>query len=291
MLIRLVARLLLRSRYSVGAVRRVVVVGSGSLAKEMAAKIESHPEALYELVGFLSPAETASDMPVPPSSSDLAVVQTLGIVEILRANNVDELILAMQQPGRPEIVELTARCRQQGIAVSLVPQPYELYMSKPELIDLGGLPLLQLKAADAVDPIPVWKRATDLVLTTCLLPLSLLPLLLAAVVLKLAKGQAFCREVRCGLHGKPFQIYRLNSVRNASGLPRSERALQQLSVTELPQLLNVLRGEMSLVGPRPEGLDRSHHYTDWHRQRPECETRYDRFGPGAWTARPELIGR
>ncbi len=266
-LIRLLARLFFRSRYTLGAVRRVVVVGSGSLAKEMAAKIESHPETLYEVVGFLSPAETAADMPGSSTSTDLAVVQTLGIVEVLQANNVDELILAMPQTGRPEIVELTARCRRNGIAVSLVPQPYELYLSKPELIDLGGLPLLQLKSVDSVDPNPAWKRGMDLALATFLLPFSLFPMLLAAITLKLRKGRAFCREVRCGLHGKSFHIYRLNSPRNASDLPRSERIMQQLSLTELPQLLNVLRGEMSLVGPRPEGLDRANYYTDWHRQR------------------------
>jgi|KBSMisStaDraftv2_1062788.scaffolds.fasta_scaffold02458_6 lipopolysaccharide/colanic/teichoic acid biosynthesis glycosyltransferase len=266
-LIRLLARLLFRSRYSVGKVRRVVIVGSGPLAKEMTTKIESHPETLYEVIGFLSTAETSSDMPTIAGNSSAITVQTLGIVDVLRAHQVDELILAIVQPSRPEIVELTARCRREGIAVSLVPQSYELYLSKPELIDLGGLPLLQLKAAREVNPIPYWKRLTDLVLTSCLLPLSLPPMLLAAAVLRHKKKNAFYRELRCGLHGKPFYIYRLNSPRNASNLPRSERILQQLSLTELPQLLNVLRGEMSLVGPRPEGLDRANHYTDWHRQR------------------------
>jgi lipopolysaccharide/colanic/teichoic acid biosynthesis glycosyltransferase len=264
--IRLASRLILRSRYRVGAVRRVVVVGSGSLAREMAAKIESHPETLYELVGFLSPAESAFEMPVFTTTSSVSV-QTLGIIDVLQANRVDEVVLAMPQPGRPEIVELTARCQMQGIAVSLVPQPYELYRSRPELVDLGGLPLLQLKAPGQVNPHPLWKRATDVVLSVLLLPLALPPLLLGALEMKRATGKAFRRELRCGLYGKNFEIYRLNSERNAPDLPRIERVMQQLSITELPQLFNVLRGEMSLVGPRPEGLDRALHYTDWHRQR------------------------
>ena len=62
-------------------------------------------------------------------------------------------------------------------------------------------------------------------------------------------------------------MYRLNSPRLGTGLPAYERVLQKFSITELPQLFNVMRGEMSLVGPRPEGLERARHYTDWHRQR------------------------
>ena len=88
-----------------------------------------------------------------------------------------------------------------------------------------------------------------------------------AALLKVKKGKAFICERRCGREGKGFDIYRLNSPRKGTDLPAYERMLQELSITELPQLFNVLRGEMSLVGPRPEGLDRARHYTDWHRQR------------------------
>ena len=149
-----------------------------------------------------------------------------------------------------------------------MPQPYLLYLSKPELVDLGGLPLLQLKdAATGMPSNPIWKRVLDLALATCLLLLSLPVILVAAAILKAKKGRGFCRELRCGQHGKPFWIYRLNSERKASGLTRAELLMQHVSLTELPQLLNVLRGEMSLVGPRPEGLERANRYSDWHRQR------------------------
>ena len=268
LLIRFAARSVLRSRYRKGAVRRVVIVGNGSLAREMAVKIGHHPESLYHVVGFLCPAGTAFDAPLPGAGTDVVNVQSLGIVDILQAHEVNEVILTLPQTSHPEVLDLVALCRLRGIAVSLVPQPYLLYLSKPELVDLGGLPLLQLKeAAAGMQDNPMWKRVLDLALASFLSLLSLPVVLIAAAVLKRKKGQGFCRELRCGQHGKPFWIYRLNSERNASGLTRSEYVMQQLSLTELPQLLNVLRGEMSLVGPRPEGLDRARRYTDWHRQR------------------------
>jgi lipopolysaccharide/colanic/teichoic acid biosynthesis glycosyltransferase len=267
-LVRFTAWSLFRSRYRKGAVRRVVIVGNGFLAREMAAKIEHHPESLYQVVGFLCPAGTAFDTPLPGVGADVVNVQSLGIVDILQAHDVNEVILTIPQTSHPEVLDLVALCRRRGIAVSLVPQPYLLYLSKPELVDLGGLPLLQLKeVATGMPANPAWKRVLDLVLASCLSLLSLPVILIAAAILKRKKGHGFRRELRCGQHGNSFWIYRLNSERNASGLTRAEFVMQQLSLTELPQLLNVLRGEMSLVGPRPEGLDRTRRYTDWHRQR------------------------
>jgi lipopolysaccharide/colanic/teichoic acid biosynthesis glycosyltransferase len=265
-LIRLATWSAFRSRYRKGAVRRVVIVGNGSLAREMAAQIELHPESLYHVVGFLCPAGSAFD--APGAGTELINVQSLGIVDLLQSHEVNEVILTIPQTSHPEVLDLVALCRRREIAVSLVPQPYLLYLSKPELVDMGGLPLLQLKeAATKITAHPAWKRVLDLVLAPCLSLLCLPAILVAAAVLKHLKGQAFCREVRCGHHGRPFWIYRLNSERNGSNLTRAESVMQQLSLTELPQLLNVLRGDMSLVGPRPEGLDRARRYTDWHRQR------------------------
>ncbi len=180
---------------------------------------------------------------------------------------MDEIILTVSEPGLPEILDLAATCRLAGLAVSLVPQPYSLYLSKPELVDLDGLPLLQWKGATAAAADPPWKRGLDLALTTCLLPLAVAVIVPAALVLKLRKGNGLRRELRCGQYGKTFWMYRLNSDRYATRLPTDEFLMQRFSLTELPQLINVLRGEMTLVGPRPEGPERTRHYSDWHEQR------------------------
>jgi lipopolysaccharide/colanic/teichoic acid biosynthesis glycosyltransferase len=253
-----------KSLHRAGVVQRVVIVGSGRIARELAVKFERHPEMLRQVVGFLCPAEGAVDSPF--FSQDAISTRTVGIVDLLRPYKVDEIILALPKPSHQEVLDLAVRCRNQGITVSLVPHPYELYLSKTQLLDLDGLPLLQWQNATSAKD-PAWQRVIDLALGGCLILLFAPILLFSAGLLRYKKGRAFCRELRCGKHGKPFWIYRLNSERFASNLPRYELSLQHLSVTELPQLWNVLRGEMSLVGPRPESPAKVKRYSDWQRQR------------------------
>jgi lipopolysaccharide/colanic/teichoic acid biosynthesis glycosyltransferase len=186
---------------------------------------------------------------------------------LLRGRGIDDLIIAVSRTEHPEITDLIARCRREGIGISLVPQPYELYLSQPKLLDLDGLPLLKLGAPPGIQGTPAWKCVLDLVLSTFLLLMTGPAILAVAAWFKIRKGKAFSSETRCGQNGKAFTMYRLNSDRHAVGLPFHEFVMQQSSFTELPQLLNVLRGEMSLVGPRPEGPEKVRHYSDWHRQR------------------------
>ena len=266
-LIRYGARVFLRARHRAGEVSRVVVVGTGHVARELVTKIEQHPEVLCKVVGFLCPPDTV-DISLPRHQSAPPIsVSSLGVVDILKANRVDELILALARPSLPEVLNLAGRCREQGINVSLIPQPYELYSSKPNFIDLDGLPVLRLQAASSSSLHWRAKRVVDLVLGVpaflCALPI-LLP---AAVALRWTRGRAFAWEDRCGQYGKPFPMLRLNLDRHDPNLSSFDRGLLQFSITELPQLWNVFRGDMSLVGPRPENSARVRHYSDWQQQR------------------------
>ena len=261
--IRIILRAFLASRYRSGAVRKVVIVGSGPIAIEIARKIESHPETLLQVAGFLCSEETAPSLAGPGISP--VSTRSVGIVDLLQSRAIDELILAV--PGHRELSDLVVRCINHGVAVSLVPQPYELYLSAPKMLDLDGLPLLKFESIPKMRPSPAWKSVLDLVLATCLLPMAGPVILIAASWLRISKGRAFCSEPRCGQFGKTFLMYRLNSDRRTEKLTFPEALIQQLSLSELPQIWNVLKGEMSFVGPRPEGPERVRHYTDWHRQR------------------------
>jgi len=267
--IRYCARLLLRSRYLAGDVRKVVIVGAGRVARELAIKIEHHPEMLCKVVGYLFPEDDVLDIrAIPEPAKGVPAVSTLEVMELLRAESIDELILALAKPAWPEVLNLAGRCREQGINVSLVPQPYELYLSKPDLLNLDGVPLLQLQAPSTFSPLRHWwKRTTDFVLALVLLVASVPTLLPVAIWLRLKKGRAFRWEPRCGQHARQFSMLRLNVDRPATNAVPFERALEWLSVTELPQLWNVLRGDMTVVGPRPEPLERVRCYSEWERQR------------------------
>ncbi len=268
--IRYGARIVLGAQYRAGAVSRVVIAGSGPVARELATKIARHPEMLCKVVGFLCPQESADEDIELVRASDFAVpLSTIEIAEHLRSQKVNELILALTHPAWPEVLNLAGRCREFGISVSLVPQPYELYLSSPSLVDLDGLPVLRLQEPFSSPILVSLKRLIDLCIGAAASILSIPILLTSATILKLRKGRAFRWDLRCGQHGKVFNMLRLNVDRGVGVVhtSRFERILEKLSITELPQLVNVLRGEMSLVGPRPESPDRVKRYSDWQQER------------------------
>jgi lipopolysaccharide/colanic/teichoic acid biosynthesis glycosyltransferase len=254
-------------RYQNGDVNRVVILGSDRLATELAAKFNHHPELLCKVIGFLCPG---AEIPAAPPSQDTAagpaIVSSTEVIGLLRQHNVDELVLA-HNPASNEILNLVALCRQQAIRVSLVPQPYELYLSRPSLLDLGGLPLLQLGEMSPPASARIGKRLLDCALASILAVVALPILLVCGVALRFSTGSAFRWERRIGWRGAQFSMLRLNVDRDPHNGSPFERMLCRFSLSELPQFWNVLRGDMSLVGPRPEGPERANRYSAWQQQR------------------------
>ena len=258
----------LRARSGHGGASRVVLVGRGRVVRELQRKIQRHPELLCKVVGILAPDDGAFDSGFSSESAVNAVTTgALGVVELLSEERVDQLILALQEGASRDLVSLAGLCRDRGIRVSLVPQLDELYLSRSHLVDLGGLPVLQLARPGLTVAALVSKRVVDLFLGTLLAVIGIPLLLPVAAVLHKIKGKAFRWESRCGFQGKPFRMLRLNIDRTAPNLSWFERFLRAASLTELPQLWNVLRGDMSLVGPRPESPERVCRYSDWQQQR------------------------
>jgi lipopolysaccharide/colanic/teichoic acid biosynthesis glycosyltransferase len=268
---RMLARSMARRLSGAGKRHRVLVMGKGRIAQEIAERIQKHPEMRWEIVGFLFPAGDDFVEPIL-HAAPTSQLNSLQIESLLTKERVDELILTTPVQEHGEMLNLVANCRQNGIKVSVVPSLYQLYVQRPSLIDLDGLPLIRMAEAQPVLLQSVVKRTIDVFGAGFLLILALPVLILSSVMLWMQKGSAFMAEVRCGLNGKRFRMLRFNVKRGSvSDLSRTEKMLRLLSFTELPQLLNVLKGDMSLVGPRPEAQERVKRYSDWQRQRLCCK--------------------
>jgi len=263
--VRFGARFVLRMWHDGGAVWRVLVIGGGRVAQEVAAKINQHPETLCKVVGLLFPSPDAQDCSLPQQQS--AELSTLKIFDLLRELRVNELIVALPYTPTFEMRTMIARARDMGIVTSMVPQAYELYAHRPKLFSLDGLPLLQLQELGLSRRYLILKRALDVAVATLLaIPASIVILPIAAILL-IKKGSAFRRETRIGQYGRSFPMWRLDVPRPAPAGWYLESMLDHLSITELPQLLNVITGQMSLIGPRPEPPARIATYSDWQQRR------------------------
>lgn len=265
--IRCLARWIITSRSWRGATRRVVILGTGHLASELAYKISRHPEMLLDVVGFLYPSSSEASNGSPTTSEELVSLPSLNVHGLLRDQGVHELIVVMPQPAGSDAEKIISKCRAAGMRVRLVPQWYELYISEAQMVEVDGVPLISLEERNISAVALGLKRAVDLLGGAFLLTLSLPALLLSLASLNRRKGRAFVTELRCGQLGVAFRMFRLNVDRDNPGPHGFDKLLVRLSLTELPQLWNVLRGEMSLVGPRPESAERVRHYSDWQRQR------------------------
>jgi lipopolysaccharide/colanic/teichoic acid biosynthesis glycosyltransferase len=265
--IRCSARWVIASRLWNGAVRRAVILGSGHLAHELAFKISRHPELLLEVVGLLYPSNSDSSNGVAVPINDFTSLRSLNVHNLLKEKNVKELIVVMPQPNGSDTEKMISKCREAGMVVRLVPQWYELYVSEAQMTEVDGVPLISLEDRNIPAAAQAMKRTVDLIGGSIFAILTLPILLVAILKLNRLHGRAVTKEQRCGTLGRDFHMFRLNVDRESATLIGFEELLARLSLTELPQLWNVIRGEMSLVGPRPEAPERVRHYSDWQRQR------------------------
>jgi lipopolysaccharide/colanic/teichoic acid biosynthesis glycosyltransferase len=261
-------------RYEIG-LRRVVIVGKSEVAAELAERVQRHLDLHYKLLGFLNPAPGR----IPANGDGEPATFVTGASETMAHNlaalEVDELIFAIPIRRDSETLDFIAACQRHGISIKSVPEYYDLHTSQIESSRIDGIPLLELRQT-ALSPVHrVLKRAMDLALVVVFAPL-VLPLAAAvSILLYWGTRHVVKSEVRIGLGGKPFTLYRFDVgvVEDAAQSPneslyfRFARLLLRYSGSELPQLWNVLKGDMSLVGPRPESPDRVRHYSVWHRRR------------------------
>jgi exopolysaccharide biosynthesis polyprenyl glycosylphosphotransferase len=268
-----------RARRRVG--NPVLILGAGVVGAQLARRLEAHPEYGLAPVGFLDPeprsvAEVGGrDLPVLGSDEDLD--------ETVRRTGVRKVIVAFSSVTDAHIARVIQRCQELDIEVSVVPRMFDTINHRVGYDTVGGLPLMSFTTVDPRGLQFAIKHALDRVIALVLLILLLPVILITALAVGLSsKGPVVFRQRRVGRDGKVFGLYKFRSMRmkpgqtdpgedeagpieylvnrntapgGVEGADRRTavgRVLRRTSLDELPQLVNVLRGEMSLIGPRPE---------------------------------------
>jgi len=245
-------------------VRHVLVVGAGRLGRAVIDKLAEHPEAGLRAVAMLDDdpqrlGELYRSIPVAgPTSQAAAAVEQLG---------VDTVFLALPLEAHRTMLEVLKEVGRTVADVRVVPDLLQHITFRAGVEDLDGLPVVHLTQVPLSGWMSLVKRTVDLfVSSTALVVLSPAFAAIALAIRREDKGQVFYRQRRMGLDGRPFEILKFRSMvpgaEDESGPtwaspedPRCTRVghfLRRWSLDELPQLINVLRGDMSLVGPRPE---------------------------------------
>jgi Undecaprenyl-phosphate glucose phosphotransferase len=262
---RMVARSVLRRVRSSGHnLQRILVVGAGLLGREITTKILAHREMGFEVVGFL-------DDDAGKQGSMICGVPVLGTTrqaeEVLAAQRIDQVFLTLPLEAHKKILQLLDLMARECVEIKLVPDILQYATIKAALEDVDGTPVINLSQMPLQGWNSMMKRGMDLAIAIAALIvlLPVFPLIALAIWLE-DRGPAFYRQERMGLDGRSFMIVKFRSMRvNAEASsgpvwaikddPRRTRVGQLLrawSLDELPQIWNVLTGDMSIIGPRPE---------------------------------------
>jgi exopolysaccharide biosynthesis polyprenyl glycosylphosphotransferase len=296
---RTVAYPLLRRRRRRNPSCRTVIVGATAVGRELGRILLERPEYGLRPVGYLdemsAPARRSLPAPLLGSCQDL--------LPTLQALDVRCVLVAFGTSRPAQLVELLRSCDRHRCQVLFVPRFYELHQTNRQTDTVGGIPLVRLRSAGRQRPTWRLKRATDLVLAALGLILAAPVMAACALAIRLEGGPGVLfRQERIGMDERPFTMVKLRTLRPSSEwesrtkwsvandprLGPVGRFLRATSLDEVPQLANVLRGEMSLVGPRPE---RPFFVEEFSRRIPDYAARHRvRAGLTGWAAVNGLRG-
>jgi exopolysaccharide biosynthesis polyprenyl glycosylphosphotransferase len=252
--------------------QRTLILGSGIVAGQVVKKLHNNDQFGLVPVGIVD--DDVHDVGTP----DLPWLGRFSDLDaIIEAQNIDRVIIAFSKASHEELLESIRACRDAGVAIDVVPRLFEFLDGVRALDQVGGLPLLSIGAPVLTSVSMAAKRCLDVVASAFLLTVFAPVMLVVAIAVKLeSRGPVFFRQPRAGRANTSFQLIKFRSmyvdaeqrkkefeelneasdgvmfkIREDPRVTRVGRTLRRFSVDELPQLFNVLKGEMSLVGPRP----------------------------------------
>jgi exopolysaccharide biosynthesis polyprenyl glycosylphosphotransferase len=293
---RLLVRLARRVFWARGiGIDRVLIVGAGRAGQRIMQHIYSNPQLGYRVVGFVDsdPADenlglaTEHRVERPPFLGPPGAVSNL-----IEEHDVSEVIIALSPADHRRIFQLIQECRQMDVSFTFLPDLFEMALDRVQIHEVAGLPLIELRETRIHGWNYAVKRAMDMAIASLVLIVTSPILALISLAIKVdSDGPIFLRQIRVGRNGQEFVCYKFRSmVKDAEKLKaqlmtqagangplfklkddpritRVGRVLRRTSLDEIPQFFNVLLGEMSVVGPRPQVPSEVEEYEDWHFQR------------------------
>ena len=270
-------------------VNSVLIIGAGELGRAVMRTLVARPELGYRCIGFVD------DDPVR-GNTNIGRFPALGALDclpgILRNNKVDEVVITLPWSAQPKINQVVDLCHHRGVRARVVPSLLQINLGHINVDDFGGIPMLSMREDQLSPDDHMLKRIMDIIIATLALVITapVTGLAMLAVCIE-SPGSPIFTQIRVGKYGKPFKIYKLRSMRvgadgekallmaqneadgplfkikNDPRLTHVGRIIRRLSIDELLQVYNVLRGDMSIVGPRPNLPEEVAQYSDWHRAR------------------------
>lgn len=245
---------------------RAIIIGTGHTAKAVFDDLNRNKALGMQVMGFVQVNGKLPDEDVGISYSDI-IGRLDQISEIIEQREVQDILVALEPERRQDLVEVISKVDFPDISLKLLPDFYQLVSGLSKTNQIFGMPLIEISP----EPMPLWertvKRTLDIIVSTIVLIITFPFLILIGLLVRLdSPGPAIYRQKRVGRNEKPFIIYKfrtmVNDAERQSGPtwaqkddPRVTRVgywLRKLRLDELPQFFNVLKGDMSLVGPRPE---------------------------------------
>lgn len=270
-------------------VRKLVIVGSGEVAQRLARVLERDHSFGYQFCGFVTARSNGAAAGPPPER----VLGELDDLErILTDTRPAEVIVALPGREHERVLEIAHRCQQHSVRLRVVPDLFEVVMLRATVTEIEDIPLIGLRDPVITGYQSIVKRLFDLAVASfCVLLASPLLIVIPLLIWLDSRGRVFFIQERAGENGKPFRMYKFRSMvadaearlkdlvdldkldepayklRSDPRVTRVGRLLRRTSLDELPQLFNVLKGDMSMVGPRPEDAEVVKRYNLWHRKR------------------------
>jgi len=258
-------RLAIQRRFRAGiGLKRVLIAGSGDLARHVADRLLQHAEFGYQVVGFVDNSAGSDTL----GYRGLPLLGSLDDAEeVVQREGIDQLYVALPLEEHVRMLKLIEVANRECIDIKVVPDLLQFIALRARLEDLDGVPIININDIPLQGLHGIIKRAVDLTVSLVALAVLAIPFALIAAAIRLTSpGPIFYRQERMGLDRRPFMVLKFRSMHEDAEAdtgpvwtreddPRRTAVggfLRRSNLDELPQLLNVVRGEMSLVGPRPE---------------------------------------